>query len=136
MKLEIVESSVFGSAIFIYPVTVHFSREWPPLVQLAPCDLEAFCSITQHIPDTVRAATEQLVPSLNLRMRLSPPTAATMRARRMINTMTCTELPVAALGQQSQSKDALSLANEAGAILPSKCCGGLTKQNICLNAQD
>ena len=33
-----------------------------------------------------------------LRMRPPPPTAATMRARRMMDAMTCTELPATAMG--------------------------------------
>ena len=67
--------------------------------------------LRQRIADTVRAATERSVPSawgaaemwsLNckrrLRMRPSPPTAATMRARRMMDAMACTELPATAMG--------------------------------------
>ena len=67
--------------------------------------------LRQRIADTVRAATEWSVPrawgaaemwSLDckrrLRMRPLPPTAATMRARRRMDTMTCTELPATAMG--------------------------------------
>ena len=67
--------------------------------------------LRQRIADTVRAATERSVPSAwgaaemwsldckrRLRMRPPPPTAATMRARRMMDAMTCTELPAAAMG--------------------------------------
>ena len=67
--------------------------------------------LRQRIADTVRAATERSVPSAwgaaemwsldckrRLRMRPPPPTAATMRARRMMDAMTCTELPATAMG--------------------------------------
>ena len=53
-----------------------------------------------------------------------PPTAATIRARRMIDSMTCTELPAAAMGSPSRSAEAQSRNDEAGAILPSNCRGG------------
>ena len=42
----------------------------------------------------------------------------------MIDAMTCTELPSAAMGPPSRSVKALSRDYEAGAILPSDCCGG------------
>ena len=38
-------------------------------------------------------------------MRSPPPTAATMRARRMIDAMTCRELPAAAMGPPSRSAE-------------------------------
>ena len=60
----------------------------------------------------------------HLRMRSPPPTAAMMRARRMIDAITCRELPSAAMGPPSRSAEALSRDNEAGAILLSNCRGG------------
>ena len=42
------------------------------------------------------------------RMRPPPPTAATMRARMMMDEMTCTKLPAAAMGQPSLSAEVLS----------------------------
>ena len=50
-------------------------------------------------------------------MRSPPPTAVTMRVRRMIDAMTCIELPAAAMGLQSRSVEALSLDDEAEATL-------------------
>ena len=89
------------------------------------------------IVDTVRAVTGPLVPSvgptvggvaemssLYLRMRQPQLTAATMREKRMIDSMTCTELSAAEVGQPSWSTEALSLDDEAGAILPSLCHEG------------
>ena len=90
-----------------------------------------------RIADTVRAATERSVPSAweaaemlsldckrRLRMRPPPYTAATMRAGRMMDAMTCTELPAAAMGQPSRSVEAQSRNDEAGALLPSNGRGG------------
>ena len=64
-----------------------------------------------RVTDTVRAATEPSAPSKgesaemssrdyqrSVRMRQLPPTAVMMRAKRMINVMTGTELPAAAPG--------------------------------------
>ena len=50
-------------------------------------------------------------------MRSPPLTAVTMRVRRMIDAMTCIELPAAAMGLQSRSVEALSLDDEAEATL-------------------
>ena len=49
-------------------------------------------------------------------MRSPPPTAAMMRARRMIDAMTCRELTAAALGPPSRSAEALSRDDDAGAF--------------------
>ena len=68
------------------------------------------------------------------RMKLPPPTAATMRTRRRMDAMTCRELPAAAMGQLSRSAEALSRDDEAGAILPSNCHGGRSN-SIFLNVE-
>ena len=68
-------------------------------------------------------------------MRFPPPTAAKMRARRMIDAMTCRELPAAAIGLPSRSVEALSRDDEAGAIQPSNSCRRTVKPIVSLNAE-
>ena len=70
-----------------------------------------------------------------LRMRSPPLTAATMRAKRMIEAMPCRELPAAAMRLQSRSVEALSRDDEAGVILQSNSCRRTVKPNVSLNAK-
>ena len=83
---------------------------------------------------TVRAATEPSAPSEGelaeisschcqhcVRMRQPQPNSVMMRARRVIDVMTGAELPAATAESLPQSVEALSLADEAGGILTSKC---------------
>ena len=93
--------------------------EWIELEQSVPATEQYASDVTVSEKEATEMSSRDC--KRRARMRPSPPTAARMRAKRMIDAMKCTELSAAAPGPPSRSEDALSRADEAGAILPRKC---------------